>query len=100
MEWDPGSAVQPAGVLDLRQQLKLVEVAIHIVDRGYAVARAPVEPALHGGAVGILFLHRRSRIRLATGRETKPGAILAGQLQHRIEGLVLAQLAGGKAVLA
>ena len=86
-------AKQPALGFDLRQQFELMQVAVHVLDRGDAVPGAPFEPALHDGAVMRLLLRRRPGIGFAAGRESQPGAALAGKLEQRSERLALAQFA-------
>ena len=69
----------PPSRLDLRQQLQLVEIAIHVVEGGDAVAGAPLQAALDDGEIMRVFLRRGLGIRLAAGRQSQPLADFAGQ---------------------
>src|SRR5207253_233465 len=74
-------------VIDLRKKLELVEIAIHIVEAGDAVACEVPEAALEHFAVMPALTGSWSGIGFAARRQAKPLAPAAiGQIEHRAEG--------------
>ena len=95
----PHPRCQSAAPFKLLQQFQRVEIAVHVVDRRDAMARAMGEAFLHHRQIKLPLIARRPRIGFAAGGEAKPVAVAGSrQLPHRVDRLALAQLASRQAI--